>query len=50
MEQLVHDQIKLFLENSKFFTKHQYGFTSGKSTTLALASLLDEFLIYMDKG
>jgi retron-type reverse transcriptase len=50
MEQLVHHQIKLFLENSNFFAKHQYGFTNGKSTTLALASLLDEILIYMDKG
>ena len=50
MEQIVHDQMKYFLEESNYLVDQQYGFRQGKSTTKALARLLDSLLINSDKG
>ena len=50
IEQIIHDQIKTFLESSNYITNHQNGFRKDRSTTKALASLLDELLTNMDNG
>ena len=50
MEQIIHDQMKKFLEDTKFFAKEQNGFRSQHSTTKALAEILDQLLTNMDNG
>ena len=50
MEQIIHDQIKEFLEGSNFFAKEQNGFRSKHSTTKALSEILDQLLTNMDNG
>ena len=50
MEQIVHDQMKTFLEDSKYLIYQQFGFRKNKSTTKALARLLDSLLEAVDKG
>ena len=50
MEQIIHDQVKKFLEETKFFTSQQNGFRSQHSTTKALATLIDQLLENMDNG
>lgn len=50
MEQIIHDQIKIFLEGSKYLGESQFGFRQGKSTTKALARVMDSLLNNMDKG
>lgn len=50
MEQIIHDQIKSFLEETKFFAKEQNGFRSKHSTTKALSEILDQLLTNMDNG
>ena len=42
--------MKQFLESTNYLVDQQYGFRQGKSTTKALARLLDSLLKYMDKG
>ena len=50
MEQILHDQIKQFLEASKYLIEEQFGFRQNKSTTKALARLLDSLLTNADRG
>ena len=50
IEQLTHDQIKTFLEITKYPTHQLNGYRKNKSTIGALATLLDELLTNMDKG
>ena len=50
IEQIIHDQIKTFLESSKYIATQQNGFRKDRSTTRALAGLMDELLSNMDKG
>ena len=49
MEQIVHDQMRQFLETTNYLVDQQFGFRQGKSTTKALARLLDSLLKYMDE-
>ena len=50
IEQLIHDQIKEFLESSKYLSNQQNGFRKDRSTTKALATILDELLTNTDNG
>ena len=50
MEQIIHDQMKSFFENSKYLIDQQHGFRRGRSTTKALARLLDSLLESADMG
>ena len=50
IEQIIHNQIKQFLESSGYLTNHQNGFRKNRSTTKALASLMDDLLTNMDNG
>ena len=50
IEQILHDQIKSFLESTNYLTDCQNGFRKDRSTTKALASLMDELLTNMDNG
>ena len=50
MEQIIHDQLKKFLEDTKFFAKQQNGFRARHSTTGALSKFLDLLLACRDKG
>ena len=50
MEQIIHDQIKQFLENSHYFADEQNGFRNHRSTTKALSTLLDQLLMNTDNN
>ena len=50
MEQIIHTQVKFYLEESKFFAIEQNGFRSQHSTTKALATIMDQLLSNMDEG
>lgn len=50
LEQILHTQMKVFLESSNYLVEQQNGFRPNKSTTRALATLLDEILTGMDNG
>ena len=50
MEQIIHDQVKGFLEETGFFAKQQNGFRSQHSTTRAVATLIDQLLENIDNG
>ena len=50
LEQIIHAQLKGFLESSKYFNKQQNGFRNNGSTTNALSLVLDELLGGMDNG
>ena len=50
MEQIIHAEIKHYLEENNFFAKEQNGFRSQHSTTKALATILDQLLYNMDSA
>ena len=50
LEKLIHHQLTKFYEDTKYLTNTQNGFRKGKSTTNALATLLDDILMAMDHG
>ena len=50
MEKIIHDQMKKFLEDSKFFAPEQNGFRSQHSTAKALASILDQLSSNFDNN
>lgn len=49
-EQIIHVQMKAFLENSNYLGDQEFGFRKKRSTTKAVARLLDNLLDNMDKG
>ena len=50
LEQLVHDQMKQFLEDTEFLVKTQQGFRKEHSTTSALSELIDDLLMNLDNS
>lgn len=50
LEQILHRQMVNFLDETKYLTEQQFGFRHGKSTTQALASVVDDLLWGMDGG
>ena len=50
LERIIHDQIKEFLETTLYLAPQQYGFRKNKSTTKALAAIVDRILLANDDG
>ena len=50
MESLVREHIINHMKNNSFFSDRQYGFISGRSTTLQLLEVLDRWTEAIDKG
>ena len=50
LEQIVHNQIKTFYEETRYLVDTQNGFRKNKSTTSAVAVLLDDLLLARDEG
>ena len=50
IERIIHDQIKDFLETTMYLVPQQNGFRKNKSTTKALAAIIDRILIANDGG
>ena len=50
MERLVRDHIIEYMSANKLFTKRQYGFMSGRSTSLQLIRVLEEWTEALDRG
>ena len=50
MEQLVREIIVKHMSANKLFSNKQFGFISGKSTTLQLLKVMDEWTKILDKG
>ena len=49
MESIIRDELVDYMINNKLFTKKQFGFMKGRSTTLQLLSVLDEWTLTLDK-
>ena len=50
METLIRDHIVKFMKKNDLFSKYQYGFISGRSTTLQLLAVLDMWTEALDLG
>ena len=50
MEKLVRNQIVEHMKRNKLFSKKQFGFISGRSTTLQLLLVLDQWTEILDNG
>ena len=50
IEKYINNKIQNFLEETKYLHQHQYGFRKNKSTTQAVATLLDRLLEGIDNG
>ena len=50
MEKLVRNQIVEHIKRNKLFSEKQFGFISGRSTTLQLLLVLDQWTEILDKG
>ena len=50
LESLVREHIIKFMKRNNFFTKKQYGFISGRSTSLPLLEVLDKWTEALDLG
>ena len=50
MEKLVRNHIVDHMVNNKLFSNRQYGFISGRSTTLQLLKVLDSWTVALDAG
>ena len=50
IEKYINNNIQAFLEKSEYLHQHQYGFRKNKSTTQAVATLLDKLLEGIDNG
>jgi hypothetical protein len=48
METMVREQVIKHMKNNKFFTDRQYGFISGRSTSLQLLNVLDNWTEALD--
>ena len=47
---MVTEHVIKHMKNNKFFTKRQYGFISGRSTSLQLLNVLDRWTEALDNG
>jgi hypothetical protein len=50
MEKLVRETIVKHMSTNKLFSNKQFGFISGRSTTLQLLKVMDEWTKMLDKG
>ena len=50
MKREVHRHLYEFLDETKFISKHQFGFQKKKSTELAPIALLDQVRLAVDNG
>ena len=50
MEKIVRDSIIQYMKKNKLFSKKQYGFISGRSTSLQLLEVLDKWTEALDMG
>ena len=50
MESIVREQMMLFLKNNKLLSPKQFGFLSGRSTTLQLLTIIDKWTSILDRG
>ena len=50
MEGLVREEIMTFLKTNKILSPKQFGFLSGRSTTLQLLTMLDKWTSILDRG
>lgn len=50
MEKLVRNYVVDHMTTNRLFSKKQYGFISGRSTTLQLLTVLDKWTAALDKG
>ena len=50
IEKYINNKIQDFLESTNYLHQHQYGFRKNKSTTQAVATLMDRLLEGMDRG
>ena len=50
LEKIINSRMQAFLEKTKYFEDNQFGFRRNKSTTQALAALMDKILLGMDGG
>jgi hypothetical protein len=50
MEKLVREIIVKHMSANKLFSNKQFGFISGRSTTLQLLKVMDEWTKILDKG
>ena len=47
---MVREQVIKYMKHNKFFTDRQYGFISGRSTSLQLLNVLDKWTEALDNG
>ena len=50
LESIVRDQIVNYMKENKLFSKKQFGFIGGRSTTLQLLKVLDKWTSILDRG
>ena len=50
LEKLIHSQLSLFLENTRFLSACQHGFRKEHSTTSAASRFIDDLVLSLDKG
>ena len=50
MESLIRDQIMIYFLSNNLFSNRQYGFIKGRSTSLQLLRVTDEWTSHLDKG
>ena len=50
MELIIRDKIKEQFKRNNLFSNKQYGFTTGRSTTLQLLKILDKWTEILDAG
>ena len=50
MEKLVRDHIIAYMKGNNLFSKKQYGFITGQSTTMQLLTVLDKWAEALDAG
>ena len=50
MKTMIREQVIKDMKNNKFFTDRQYGFISGRSTSLQLLNVLDKWTKALDNG
>ena len=50
MESLIRNHIIKFMQDNKLFSSKQYGFISGRSTSLQLLTMLEEWTKALDEG
>ena len=50
LESIIRDAVIDFMQTRNLFSKRQYGFMSGRSTTLQLLHVLEEWIQIVDQG